>query len=86
MPDMVPVEERAQVNGWPTVLLTAVELLRVAEGNSMIVVSSTGQSLLLRLPTVEEFTAAARQAGAENVTAEQVARVVAPLAAPRFGL
>jgi hypothetical protein len=85
MPELAPAERHASDGGWPTVLVTAIELLRVAEGNPMIVVSSAGQSLLLRLPTVEEFIAAATQAGAENITAEQAARVVAPLAAPTFG-
>ena len=84
MSDLSPAEANAQRNGWPTVLVTATELLRVAEGNPIVVVSSAGQSLLLRLPTVEEFTEAALAAGAESVDRELAERAVRPLAAPTF--
>ena len=85
MSDTSPAEESAAQNGWPTVLVTPIELLRCAEGNPQMVVSSAGQSLLLRLPTVEEFMAAAKAAGASEDGLREVAeRAVRPLPLPTF--
>lgn len=72
------------MSGWPTALVTATELLRVAEGNPMLIVTSEGRSVLLRLPTAQEFRQAAAQAGNE-ISEEEAARMVAPLPAPTFG-
>lgn len=84
MSEPSPAERSATENGWPTVLITPIELLRCAEGNPMIVVSTAGQSLLLRLPTVDEFIRMALDAGAESISREDAERVVKPLPSPTF--
>lgn len=83
-----PAEESAERNGWETATITAIELIRVAEGNPMIVATSGGRAILLRLPSPAEFKAAALAAGAESVSDAEAARIVAPLPTDlgRYGL
>ena len=86
-----PAEQRAAREGLDIVAVTAFELVRVAANHPMIVRTVDGREVLLRLPTVEELIRFNREAlatmpdtavGPPPITAEQAARLAAPLRLP----
>ena len=55
---MTPAEERAEREGLPVINPVPHELLSAASGHPIIVTTTDGNPVLLRLPTVDEFVAA----------------------------
>jgi hypothetical protein len=52
---MTPAEERAAREGFPVVLLTNFELLRICAGNPMVTSTLDGNEVLVRIPTADEL-------------------------------
>lgn len=71
-------EQRAEQENLPVLLLIPSELLRIAEGAPIIVSTTTGQDMLARLPTADEFIASVEQAGGsiDRAKAERIVRPV----------
>lgn len=66
------------------VLATPFELLRVCEGNAVRFISTDGQDVTVRLPTLSEAVdmheAACRKIGVEpSMSIEQAKRIIAPV-------
>jgi DNA-binding CsgD family transcriptional regulator len=81
-----PAELRAAA---PRLLVTPFELLRIAEGNPMIVRTEDGGEILLALPTADEMVEQVRLAGERlvadgqppgpGITRERAAQLVRPV-------
>lgn len=84
---MTPAEERAERDGMPVVNPTLHELIRAASGNPIVVSTTDGTGVLLRLATVDEFievnhraiAAMPEDARPDPVTRERAAELVRPL-------
>ncbi len=82
-----PAEQRAEREGMPVVNVILHELITAASGHPVVVSTTDGTEVLLRLATVDEFMAvnhraiAAMTEGArpEPVTRERAAELVRPL-------
>lgn len=57
-----PAEDRAEFEGLMVIPVTAFELIRIAEGNPMIMRAFDGTEVLLRLPTPDEAVDLQRRA------------------------
>lgn len=84
---MTPAEERAEREGMPVVNPILHELITAASGHPIIVSTTDGTEVLLRLATVDEFIEVNHRAVAEMpefarpdpVTRERAAELVRPL-------
>lgn len=82
-------EELAKRGGFPIVLMTPFEALRVAEGNAMIFSTTDGGSVCVKVPTLAEYKAVLERAReADPALAEilppipadaEIERVIRPL-------
>jgi hypothetical protein len=80
---MTPAEERAQRESLPVVRIIPFEALRIAEGNPMICETVSGDQVLVRLYTTDEFydmhVEAVEQHGGKRATREEIDDRTRPL-------